>query len=132
MSERAPTPEDLQKLWNDNRPSELPSWRDLTDARKVKARKRLKERPNLSEWRDAIHRIRLSDFCRGWGNTGWRANPDWLLEPDSVTKALEGKYDNPEWRGRKGPVDLSDAEFLQRTAHLKTDANGELILEDEP
>jgi hypothetical protein len=42
----------------------------------------------------AIDRIVVSDFCNGKGERGWEADIDFLLRPDTITKILEGKYDN--------------------------------------
>lgn len=39
-------------------------------------------------------RISTSDFCRGKNERGWVATFDWLLQPDTAIKVLEGKYDN--------------------------------------
>ena len=46
-------------------------------------------------WKKAIERIGASDFCRGLvsGKT-WEATIDFLLQPDTVAKAIEGQYDN--------------------------------------
>jgi hypothetical protein len=86
-------PEDLQALWNTEAHPSLPRWQGMSDTRKRKAVARLKDRP-LAQWRDVIRRLSASPFCRGEeGGTGWRASPDWLLQPDTADKVLEGKYD---------------------------------------
>jgi len=33
-----------------------------------------------------------SPFLLGENDRGWRADIDWFLRPDSVTRILEGKY----------------------------------------
>jgi hypothetical protein len=40
---------------------------------------------------DALER---SAFCRGENDRGWRADFDFLLQPKSFTKLLEGAYDH--------------------------------------
>jgi hypothetical protein len=88
-------PEDLQALWNTEAHQSLPRWQGMSDTRKRKAAARLRERP-LAQWREVIRRLSASPFCRGEeGGTGWRASPDWLLQPDTADKVLEGKYDRP-------------------------------------
>lgn len=91
------TPEALQAAWNDAATATgLPAWRDLTPKRKAAARARLSERrlDGPEGWREVIARIGRSSFCRGENGNGWRASPDWLLQPDVATKVLEGKYDD--------------------------------------
>lgn len=41
---------------------------------------------------EAIAKIGASDYCRG--AKGWRAGFDFLLQPSSLIKTLEGQYDN--------------------------------------
>jgi hypothetical protein len=95
-------PEALQQLWN-GYPT-LPRWRDLTKNRRRQATARIRERPSLREWRLIIARIAASSFCTGASRTGWRADPDWLLKPDTATKVLEGKYDDPGTSSAIGEV----------------------------
>jgi hypothetical protein len=86
------SPKQLQALWNAEAHPSLPRWKELTDKRRQKAGARLRERP-LEEWREVIRRINASSFLRG-EKGGWRARPDWLLQPDTATKVLEGQYDD--------------------------------------
>jgi len=50
------------------------------------------------DWRDhineALQRVAKSPFCRGQSERGWRADIDWMLRPDTLTKITEGKYDD--------------------------------------
>lgn len=94
-------PEDLQALWNAEAHPNLPRWEALTDKRRRHATTRLRERP-LAEWREVIRRMNTSPFLRGEQGT-WRASPDWLLQPDSGVKVLEGKYDPPKASGADVP-----------------------------
>jgi hypothetical protein len=43
---------------------------------------------------DAIGRIGASSFCRGGGQRGWKADFDFLLDPATLTRAREGRYDD--------------------------------------
>jgi hypothetical protein len=124
-----PDPEALRVLWNDNLPAELPQCLELGKVRTSAARARLREKPDLPYWRDIIQRIRLSDFCRGWNERGWRADFDFLVRPGSAAKVLEGKYDNRDPPLKKAAgMGGSDDDFRRKTEGLQTDENGELIL----
>lgn len=91
-------PEDLQALWNHEAHASLPRWQGMSDTRKRRAAARLREKP-LQTWREVIRRLSASPFCRGEeGGTGWRASPDWLLQPEVADKVLEGQYDRPDAR----------------------------------
>jgi hypothetical protein len=66
---------------------------ELNTKRKAAAASRLRER-SLSEWMAVIGRIAASDFCQGKNDRGWVATFDFLIQPSTATKALEGAYDN--------------------------------------
>ncbi|MBD9540127.1 hypothetical protein IB276_11750 [Ensifer sp. ENS04] len=56
----------------------------------------------------AISKIERSDFCCGRGPQGWKADFDFLLQPSSMIKLLEGKYDNRVVVEPEKPPDLAD------------------------
>lgn len=85
--------EALREIWNDARGPDLPEWQETGTKRRKAALARLRERP-LDEWRPVIARVAASRFCCGVNDRGWRADPEWLLKPETATKVLEGKYDN--------------------------------------
>ena len=43
-------------------------------------------------WRKALGIVKASPFCRGENERGWTADIEFFLRPDSVAKAIEGKY----------------------------------------
>jgi hypothetical protein len=47
---------------------------------------------------DTIRIVGKSSFCHGQNERGWKAKFDFVLQPKSITNALEGVYDD---RGRK-------------------------------
>ncbi|MEX1028280.1 MAG: helix-turn-helix domain-containing protein [Candidatus Paceibacterota bacterium] len=54
------------------------------------------------DWRhldEALAKITKSSFCHGQNDRGWRADIDWFLRPDTMTKILEGKYDDRNGNG---------------------------------
>ncbi|MFO1003303.1 MAG: hypothetical protein U0936_23460, partial [Planctomycetaceae bacterium] len=86
----SPPFEDIEHYWNDS----LGVHQRLTATRRDKLKSRWKDAEFRTRWRDAIDRISRSDFCRGMNDRGWKADLEWFLKVDTVTKVLEGKYDN--------------------------------------
>lgn len=85
------TPHPLQAVWNELKAPDQPKWAETSDARKKRADARWRER---DDWPEVVRRIAASGFCRGQNDRGWRADPDWLLKPETATRVLEGRYDN--------------------------------------
>ncbi len=72
----------------------------LTATRRKAIRARLKDADWLAEYETALNRWTPSLFCRGQTDRGdWVADLDWFLRPDTVTKILEGKYDDKQDAG---------------------------------
>lgn len=69
----------------------LPRAEKLTHERKRKIRARLQEH-GIEGWDRALVEIERSEFLRGGGDKGWRAALDFLLQPSSFNKVLEGGY----------------------------------------
>lgn len=88
----APSGRALLDLWNEES-GNLRKAKDLSGGRARHAKTRLTEEPDLAVWRVAIRTVAKSAFCNGAGEKGWTASFDWLLRPDSLTKILEGAYD---------------------------------------
>lgn len=74
--------------------------RTITEKRRAALRQRLRDQDWAATWREAVARASRSAFCRG-EVTGkeWRADLDWFLKPDTVTKIMEGKYDDRNGHG---------------------------------
>jgi hypothetical protein len=87
------SPDDLQALWNETARKELPRCKAVTGPRAKAARERILENPERAYWVEVIQRLNKSPFCLGANDRGWKANMDFLLRPNSATKALEGAYD---------------------------------------
>lgn len=88
------TVDEIVEAWN-KLASEcgLPQVVKLTGERRRKAVARIREF-TFDEWAQALAAIRRSRFLRGENGRGWRANFDFLLQPSSFTKLLEGYYDD--------------------------------------
>lgn len=70
----------------------LPVAAKITPTRRAGIRRRLSDCGGLGGWRSALRKLESSSFC--CGKTGWRADLDFLLQPKSFTKLVEGGYDD--------------------------------------
>ncbi len=102
---------DLQAIWNDEKPPECPRWLGMPTTRARSANARLKDQPDLEVWRTAIRRLHQSAFCRGHGPRAWKADPEFLLKPDTLTRVLEGAFDGQV--STKAPVDAATQTHTQ-------------------
>lgn len=93
--QQVPRDEMLRNVWNKNRGS-LSECRELSDKRRKAARALLLLKPDENYWVQVVQKIAASKFCNGGGSTGWRADFDWLLRPDTHLRVLEGKYDDAQ------------------------------------
>lgn len=68
------------------------------EAQTLKRKKAFKARMHddffREHWEQAITKLAESDFCKGNGERGWKADIDWFLRPDSCARIIEGKYDS--------------------------------------
>lgn len=97
----------------------------LTERREKQLRRRLAECGGIEGWRVAMAKLAASPLCTGDNDRGWRADIDFVLQPKSFTRLMEGFYDAraPVGRGSGGGKvevinDLIDRarEFDQRHA----------------
>ena len=88
------TPDDLVETWNDMAPRfGLPVVKGrLSEARRRQARARLRDHPDPEDWKAAFRCIASTPFLQGDNDRGWRADFDFLLQPKSFTKLIEGSY----------------------------------------
>ena len=84
-----PDEAEVLKAWNET----LGKSARLTAKRAKAIKVRLGEQWWRENWREALGKVRGSPFLMGDNDTGWTANIDFFLKPDTVTKILEGKYD---------------------------------------
>ncbi|HEX7720474.1 MAG TPA: DUF1376 domain-containing protein [Woeseiaceae bacterium] len=84
--------EEVGKDWNEMaKRTGLPSVKAFPKSRRTAFRERLREF-GPAAFTDAIQAVERSDFCRGKNDRGWRADFDFLLQPKSFVKLLEGAY----------------------------------------
>jgi hypothetical protein len=100
--------EALMELWNEMAGKILPPCRKLTEKRRRAAKARLREFPDREDWTRFIRHILSSAWHTGNNSSGWKANFDWLVKPESIVKFLEGRYNtapkNPA-EGYRGELD---------------------------
>ncbi|USI71630.1 hypothetical protein [Sphingomonas morindae] len=73
----------------------LPRVEKLTEERRKRIGARLAEH-GADGFTEAIAAVERSSFCRGDSGSGWRADFDFLLQPSSFNRLLEGSYDRNE------------------------------------
>jgi hypothetical protein len=94
-----PTPKPLTKqevleAWQERMvPLGFPRIAKMTGQRERMLNARLKD-STLDEWLAAFAAMERSAFLKGENDRGWRADFDFLLQPKSFTKLLEGAYDH--------------------------------------
>lgn len=84
-------PEHVLEAWNETAERIGSPKARMTDERRKKLR------PFIRRWSAddiamALSAIERSPFCCGENDRGWRANFDFLLQPSSFTKLIEGTY----------------------------------------
>lgn len=97
------TSEEFQAAWNES--ASVSGWkpcRQMTTDRKASFRQRLRDPNWRDSWREALVRAGPIPGLRGENPRKWRANVDWFLRPDTVTRILEGGYDGWSEGGQHG------------------------------
>jgi hypothetical protein len=84
--------EEILVIWN--LLPDFPKIRFLSDGRRKTLRERLKNRTWVLNYKEALSKLSFSRFCKGENERKWKATIDWFLRPDTVSKLLEGQYDN--------------------------------------
>jgi uncharacterized protein YdaU (DUF1376 family) len=100
----------------------IPKPRSLTADRRRKIEARLREHgPDV--WREACQRLAASPFCQGENDRGWRADLDFLLQPKSFNRLIEGGYDQAAPRGQSPPQPSRHVQRLQTANDWINDGN---------
>ena len=117
-TKKAPTKEDIQSV--------VDAWNQIGLAKIIKLtddrRKRIVALLNcygLSQVLQGIQKVSRSGFCRGNGNTGWKANFDWFLNSKYFIRVLEGNYDDTD---RSAPASASERKPSYDINKYKADA----------
>ncbi len=95
---------EFMELWNKTAEENgLSKMRDWTEKRKTALKQRWKNYFWRGHWAAAMQRISESAFLCGKGGGDWSATVTFFLRPDSVTKIIEGAYE------QKGAQDITEA-----------------------
>lgn len=82
--------------------------RAITASRRARIASTLREH-GMGTWLEAVAKVGASAFCRGVNDRGWKADLDFLLQPKSYPKILEGHYDDrPTARAGPSVIPLKD------------------------
>lgn len=103
----------------------LPKAKTLDPGRRAALRSRLAER-GLDGWREAIAAVARSRHCLGGNDRGWRADLDFVCQPKSWRRLLEGFYgddgddgEQPLQGTQNGrPLPPPSDNYLRRQANL--------------
>jgi uncharacterized protein YdaU (DUF1376 family) len=86
-------PQEIIDAWNSMaKRAGLSEIKMLNPKRAASLKSRIKECPDVETWSTALQNIERSKFLRGENDRGWKANFDFLLQPSSFTKLIEGSY----------------------------------------
>lgn len=72
----------------------LPQARTMTPARRKSIGARIREHGGQAAWHRALANIERSAFLRGTNDRGWFATLDFLCQPSSFAKVVDGIYGN--------------------------------------
>lgn len=98
-----PSSDEFSEAWNAlGKP--FPRIVRFTDARGKALDARCKDEFWRENWRAALSQLPMTPFLRGEGSTGWIANVEFFLQPDTVQKIIEGKYENGPGRSGKPSI----------------------------
>jgi hypothetical protein len=88
------TKKEILEAWDQRMvPLGFPAVRNMTAQRERQLKARLKD-STIEDWQRAMDALERSPFLRGENDRGWRADFDFLLQPKSFTKLIEGAYDH--------------------------------------
>ena len=105
--------------------------KNRTTAKRTKAaRARWKDEHFREHWEEAVRRVAASRFCMGQNDRNWLASIDWFLRPDTVTKIMEGTYDD-RFAGRQFRGSADNASKAQQRDQRLARAISESVAEDD-
>jgi len=86
------TAEEVLEAYNDTAGKVGLSKAKMTPERRRKLNSRLRV-TTIQDWTEAISALSRSPFLRGENDRGWRADFDFMLQPKSFQRLIEGGYD---------------------------------------
>lgn len=124
----APAPKTMSKAEAVTRAVEI--WNEIADRHKLakvrilnKQREtalflRIKEAKSFQAFAEAMRKVESSPFLLGQNNTGWRASFDFVLQPSSFAKLLEGVYDRGSAPSAPAPTKAPQSNFSFSGAYV--------------
>lgn len=86
----------------------LPKVQQLTDSRRKALKSRIEAAGSVDAFLKVIDTIPASPFLLGQNDRGWKADLDFVLQPNSFVKLLEGRYHNDAQTTPEGNSDTAD------------------------
>jgi hypothetical protein len=90
----AAQPQDVIDAWNETAKKSGWCTAHVTKKRTLTINARLHDLAWYDIWRNALAKAAPVPGLRGDNDQGWKANIDWFLRTDTVTKLIEGVYDH--------------------------------------
>ncbi len=113
---------EFQEAWNGlGKP--FPKIAEWSKKRKTAFQTRIRDVHFLGNWKTALEKIRVSEFCMGINNRGWIADADFFLRPDTVLKTIEGKYDNHPHTNGNGKLPKPPPKVYEPPPRINTPFN---------
>lgn len=103
----------------------------ITAKRKTQLNARWKDAWWRDNWQAALDRGGQSAFLRGGNDRGWVIDFEFFLKPDTVTKILEGKYDDrqgatkPNSAQQREALNASGFDWIRQAAARAAASSGE-------
>lgn len=90
-------------FWNMNCGT-LPKAQSTNTKRNAALRARRADPFWVENYPKAVFEVMKSEFCNGKNDRGWKADFDFMIQPDTVTKVMEGKYQNRNGYQKERPA----------------------------
>jgi DNA-binding transcriptional regulator YhcF (GntR family) len=85
-------PEHVVEAWNEMAGRCGLAKARMTEPRRRSLAARIRQHP-IEDWTEAIDAVERNPWMHGANDKGWRADIDFLLQPKSFTRLIEGSYD---------------------------------------
>lgn len=72
----------------------------VSDKRRQILKRRFNDLFFCEHWKEAMNKVQASSFCCGENDRNWTAGIEWFMQPDTVLKIMEGRYDNSTNRAK--------------------------------
>jgi hypothetical protein len=102
----------------------------ITESRKKTIKARIKDY-DIVTIKNVFELVSESKFLNGENKKGWKANFDWIMNPNNFQKILEGNYENRS-NGQSGQMEFKyKGQALQRISLSQYESQKHLILNNE-